>query len=310
MSTQTDAGSDQVPQGPIRAPVNRSWLIKQLIVALVMIGFGAWGLADALVVYPKRGFAAARFLEWQYLQAMQASGRLSQAGVDDPRATFADLRQRDGEKGSLSDWQRAQMAWLEALKYSGGLTPDRTRIPRDRPDETVGTPRERLEALEQEWTKADAGGKKQAPQPLAFYDIPTQWVFVSIGFPVGLYMLFLISKVIRQKYTWDPQAKVLTLPDGSSLGLSDIADFDKRKWQKFLIYLQIKPGHKPHGGTEICIDLLRHRLIEDWILEMERTIFPDRAEPPKAEEGDESEAQDAGEAPSTPQSSQQSSAQS
>lgn len=267
--------------GLVRAPVNRSWWVKQFIVALVMLGFGAWGLADALVIYPKRGFAAARFLEWQYLQKLQESGRLDRASVESPRETLAELARRSSGGVGLSDWEIAQRSWLEALKNTGGLVPERTRIPRDVGGEVVTTASERIEALKTEWTTA-AGGQAKAPQPLTFYDIPVQWLFVSIGFPVGIYLLWLIAKVFRQKYQWDAANKILHLPDGSTLGLADIADFDKRKWHKYLIYLQIKPGNSPHAGKEVMIDLLRHRLIEDWVLEMERILFPDRAE--KAEE--------------------------
>lgn len=263
--------------GLVRAPVNRSWWVKQLIVALVMLGFGVWGLADALVIYPKRGFAAARFLEWQYLQKLQESGRLSRASVDSPRETLTELARRSSGGVALSDWEMAQRSWLEALKNTGGLVPERTRIPRDIAGEVVTSASERIEALKTEWTTA-AGGQAKAPQPLTFYDIPVQWLFVSIGFPTGIYLLWLIAKVFRQKYQWDPANKILHLPDGSTLGLADIADFDKRKWHKYLIYLQIKPGSSPHAGKEVMIDLLRHRLIEDWVLEMERILFPDRVE--------------------------------
>lgn len=57
---------------------------------------------------------------------------------------------------------------------------------------------------------------------------------------------------------------------------SDLADVDSCRWDKFIVYLKIKDGHPRLGGAEIKFDTYRHGKIEDWILAMERTAFPER----------------------------------
>lgn len=269
--------------GTVRARVHRNWVLKMAAIAAVMLGLGAWGVYDAFWAYPDRGHRAARFLEWQYLQKLRETNRLSQASVPDPAAALKDLQRREAAKDRLSDAEVAQLQWLEALRNTYANRPEFTTYPRTNPREEVGSPDERLAALGTEWTQST--GNKKAPTPLTFYDIPMQWVFMIVGFGFGGYLVVLMLKVFGQKYLWDPANKVLTLPDGVKIGLNDIADFDKRAWQKYIIYLQMKPGHPSLGGKELRLDLLRHRQLEDWVLEMERTLFPDRAEPtPAADE--------------------------
>jgi hypothetical protein len=89
-----------------------------------------------------------------------------------------------------------------------------------------------------------------------------------------------IARVARRRYSWDDAEKRLFLPDGSSLVPADVAEFDKRKWDKFLIYLHVKPHHERHAGRELMLDLYQHAPLEDWVLEMERIASPETGEPP------------------------------
>ena len=104
-----------------------------------------------------------------------------------------------------------------------------------------------------------------------------QWLFVVVCLGVGLALTGLILKVKSRTYGWEPVEQRLFLPGGASLVPADIAEFDKRKWDKFLIFLKIKPGHQPLGGREIRLDLLRYNPLEEWILAMERTAYPGNA---------------------------------
>ena len=50
----------------------------------------------------------------------------------------------------------------------------------------------------------------------------------------------------------------------------DITDFDKRKWDKFLVTLSIRDGHPTMPGKKLTLDTYMHNELEPWILEMER----------------------------------------
>ena len=92
------------------------------------------------------------------------------------------------------------------------------------------------------------------------------------------YLLFLFLRVLTRTYRWNPETKTLTLPSGESIAPADLEDVDKRKWDKFIVFLHIKDSHSTLGGKEIRFDTYRHGRIEDWILEMEKVAFPDRIE--------------------------------
>jgi hypothetical protein len=285
--------SDQSPQdqGPLIAPLNKSWLIKMGAIMVVMIGFAVWGYIDATKIYPERGYKASQFLEWQYLQKLAETSDLAKASVDDPAAALTDLKQRMSQGISLSAAESTRFQWLGSLKNTQLLKPEFTRIPRENPREKVTGAAERLDALQKQFTLST--GKAEAPKPLTAYDIPVQWLFVGLGFPIGFYLLGLIIKVSKQKHRFDPATQTLTLHDGTSLTPAQLEDVDKRKWHKYMVALIPAAGH-PRAGQAIELDLLRHRALEDWVLAMERTRFPERAaEEEKAEES----AQDDAEAP-------------
>lgn len=116
------------------------------------------------------------------------------------------------------------------------------------------------------------------------------------------YLGFLLVKVASKTYRWDPATRVLTLPGGVSIGTDDLEDVDKRKWDKFIVFLKIKDSHSQIGGQEVRFDTYRHSHVEEWILEMERTAFPDRVKDEAEESGApaESDPSDGGSEPETP----------
>lgn len=265
------AGTPPSPVGPsalqmTQTAANRPWLLKMIAFLVLLVGFGLWGLYDATSLYPTRGARHASFAKYQYLQLAKDKGRLDgRIGVDDPRAELERLRRARAE-GTLDSLEEAKLDWLTALVRVSRLNPEQTRIA----DAT-----KTFDELEKEWT---TGGKaRAAPKPLAAYDIPVQWLFTVLGLGGGAYLLVHILRVSKRRYQWDPAAQRLTLPDGSNLLPADIEDFDKRKWDKFLIFLKVRPGHQPHGGRELKLDLYHHYPLEDWVLAMERTRFPERA---------------------------------
>ncbi|RMH28699.1 MAG: hypothetical protein D6693_03440 [Planctomycetota bacterium] len=258
--------------------VNPKWLVKIVVFTVLLAGLGAWGLYDALYAYPKRGEASALFSKYEYLRAARDSNELSRASVDDPRAELERLegirvelsQQAEGDTPAArrAQTQLKRLQWLEALRAIGALDPDRTRI---------AQPTAELNELD----SALAG--QVPPKPLAAWDIPLQWVFVVVGFGGALWLVVLILRVRAARYGFDPETRTLTLPGGRTIAPGDLAELDKRKWDKFLVKVLVKEG------APVRLDLLRHTPLEDWILEMERAAG--LAPEPEPESGSESESE-------------------
>jgi len=266
MSTDTPAATT-APAEVTR--LNRPWLAKMIIFASVLLFFGAYGLYDATIAYPDRGLRYASFLEFQYLDVAKSDGVFHRnLGVADPVEELNRLRSTD--KSRLNKVDEARLAWLRALSVVGRLNAEHTKIENNDAKHA---------ALKATWTTAAGGGKK-APKELGRYDILVQWIFVAVGLGGGFWMVILFINVKRQRFTWDAATQTLTLPDGNTLTPADLAEeLDKRKWDKFLVFVKIKPTHPTLGGQSLKLDLYRYTPLESWILAMEKTAFPD-SQPP------------------------------
>lgn len=283
MPEPTTAPQSPPPAGPSeRTRLGPKWLAKTLIFMLILVAFGCWGLYDATTVYPERGINYAENAKWMYLRAARDAGSLFTSSIADPVAAYARLSDSEtlkANQAAASDPKNPkqpqaqveflQYQWLNGLDTIGRLTPEFTKI--EQPEKT-------LQELEAKWK-----GLTQ-PKPLAKWDLPVQWLFVVVGLGGGLTLAALVVKVKSRTYGWEPAEQRLFLPDRSSLVPADIAEFDKRKWDKFLIFLKVRPGHQRHGGKEIKLDLLRYIPLEEWVLAMERTAFPENSPPPAAQE--------------------------
>jgi hypothetical protein len=187
--------------------------------------------------------------------------------IPDPAQELARLEKLD-MPGQVD---MAKKEWLSALALVGDLRPEKT---------TTADPDKTYAELKQLWLSS-AGAAAAQPKPLSWFDIPVQWVFTGIGFGGAAWMLILFLTVARQKYRWEPETMTLTLPDGRSIAPSDLEDVDKRKWDKYLVFLKLKPPH-PLAGRELKLDLYRYKPLEDWVLAMESAAFPDRKQEPDA----------------------------
>ncbi len=287
-----------------RTTLHKPWLFKIVVMTVVVLGFGSWGLFDALVAYPKRGADSASFLEREYLAAADQADReepgvmlrTEQAGdtqrgvsLADPAAELKRLAQGDVRKSIDEDAKnpssrqtlRAQMLlarerWLTALSRIGELRPERT---------TFEDPRAKLAELTTLWQT------RPRPSPLASYDIPSQWIIAGACYVWGAYLLWLFATVASKSYRWDAEEQRLTLPGGASLVPADLAEVDKRKWDKFIVSLMVKPGHERLGGQAVKVDTYRYAKLEDWILEMEAAAFPDTVEPAEGAEMADADAE-------------------
>lgn len=259
-----------------KTTLNRSWLLKMTAIFVVVVAFGSWGLYDASVVFPRRGQAVASYLQLEYLREAEKAGLLMRSAVENPvkelarlgeRETLARLHQTAADPSALGYAQAAvelaRYRWLEALKAIGMLDPESTRL---------DNPGKMLDDLTAAW------GRKGSPKELTAWDIPVQWLIVVVCYGAGLWMVVLFLGAASKSYQWEPDEQRLTLPGGATLVPADIEEFDKRKWHKFLVFLKIRSDHRSLSGKVLKLDLLRYSGLEGWVLEMERTAFPENAE--------------------------------
>lgn len=283
------SASSADPLDLTRTRLSGRWLRKMGLFLLLLIGFGIWGLYDALVAYPDRGENAASYRLYQYLEAAdEAHGFALPLGVPegvtppehrrDIRSRFDDLRRTIKNAGAgARDAQAelAMLAWLDSLSTLGRLKPERVDS-----DLSAEPPRDLLASLRAEW---DA---KDAPKPLSSYDIPVQWLFAAVGLGGGLWLGLHMVGVARKCYGWERPTMTLTLPDGSTLTPDQVAEFDKRKWDKFLFFFKIKPDHPSLGGRELKLDLYQYVPLEEWTVAMHKHARPEDYEDEGADQGE------------------------
>ncbi len=297
--------------------LNRTWLLKIGIFAIAMLGFGVYAVVDAAWLYPRRGLADASAKLGFFLASADKAGLLrpDKIATPDPRATLsaldakgAELRRdaaRESSEGRAAQMEVDRLEWLDSLHRAWKL--DASPKPLGEYDSgTPGAmthkkltfnPATGLGTLESQAKGGPATTTELNPQsllgelnafaaaspkaaPLSAWDLPIQWSFVAVGFGVGAYLIFLLVKCsgIARKITFDEAEQRLTIPSGASFTPADIQDIDKRLWHKF--YVVIITNDAVHH----TLDLLRYVPLEDWVLAMERTRFPDRvAEEEKAE---------------------------
>jgi hypothetical protein len=263
--------------------IRRQWAMKLGLIIVMFIGLGVWGLVDAVSVYPARGRTAASAAEYRYLEA--ARREALGPSITDPAMLKRTLDGKMSSKAAMTEVEKLQQEWLERLSRIGHVKPEFTTIPRENAYERVTDSETRFDELRAVWGEAKTSKKEN---PLAVWDIPSQWLIMAVGLGIGGYILVNFLRGVSRKYTWDPATNRLTLHTGQSITPGDLAEVDKRKWHKFYVTLGIKPGHETLGGKKIEIDLYRYNHLEEWILEMEKTAFPQAAE-----------AQDAGAASAT-----------
>jgi hypothetical protein len=281
--------------------LGRNWLLKTWLFTVLLLVFGFWGLADALYFYPRRGERDAAKCLKNHLVAAEEARVLTatQLKVTDPAATLAELRSRGAEiaaraKSDTADGRAARieltrMEWLESLNKMWALRPEPRLVHSEKgpppkkhyfdmrtgegytitggSEKAAIPPRELLDLL------TTVSNTTNQVTPLSGFDMLFQWVFVVIGFGGGAWMLLTLVRSGLKKYRWEPALQRLTLHDGRAITPADLADVDKRLWHKFFVTLSLR------DGPPYKLDLLRYQPLEDWVLEMERTAFPDRAEP-------------------------------
>ncbi|MCA9304306.1 MAG: hypothetical protein KC996_09305 [Phycisphaerales bacterium] len=258
---------------PTRAPLNTKWVVKMAVVIAALLLFAVLGFYDATVKYPARGERYASYTQWQYLDAARNANNEDfgvferESSVSDPIAELKRLQDPQTQLSTRplrSSMQMARRTWLEALQTIGRLKPEYT---------SFDSPAEKFDELAKKW-----GSTTSLPKPLKSYDIPLQWLILIVCLPLALYVMLRFVRVKALKYTWDESNMELTVPCGASITPADLEEVDKRKWDKFIVFLKLKDEHPTHGGKEIKVDTYQHKYVEEWILAMEKDAFGSQEE--------------------------------
>ncbi len=256
--TTDDRSIQQPASGPTESTsLDRRWAFRIGLMTLGLLVFSLWGFFDATVAYPNRGKKVAESDLRELIRTASDQGKIDQVSTPEPVEELKRLTEREREQGGLKPLEQAKQRWLEALSRVGQLTPDHT---------VIANVSEKKAQLEEAAAKETG---QETPSRLTFWDIPAQWGIMVVCGVLGLWLAGLIARVASVKYRWDGTTKTLFLPGGDSIRPSDIAEFDKRKWHKFLIELRIRPEHATLGGKTVKLDLFRYAKLEGWVLEME-----------------------------------------
>ncbi len=248
-----------------RTTLARRWVLRVVVILVIGWGLFIWGVVDAVMVYPARGRDAASYLKYQYLREVEKA-KTTSASVDDPAAEFTRLKSKKNDN-PMSPVESARFNWLQSLDRVGDMKSEQTRI---------ADAKQEMKDLDARWGVANV----KAPQPLEGYDIPSQWAIAAIGLVIGVWRLVTFLAVAGKKYGWDSATSTITLPGGATLNEADITDYDKRKWDKFIITLGLRDGHST-GKKDLTLDLYPYNELEPWVLELERRGTGSVSEPPK-----------------------------
>lgn len=291
------------PTSTLSTTLNRRWFMKMLVMLIVCFGFGIYGIVDAFYIYPKRGREYSEDRERVYLERLSVPpGRLVEASVPDPKATYAALAARETElqeaeteflkkiastdNGEKMDAQvrllpkaieYARYDWLRSHSYAFTLSGDKT---------TIANPAERFKEL------TTALNSRDKAVPLSAYDMPLQYGYTVLGFGLTLFVIFSIVRTKATKYQYEPDTKTLIVPGGARIAAADLTELDKRKWHKFYVTLITRDGK----ATEL--DLYRFDPLEEWVLVMEKAAGLAKPEEPAAEDAASESAEESPE--STP----------
>ncbi len=274
--------SEIVAQDCAKAPLNPRWAFKLGIITFVVFIVGAWGYWDASSVYPNRGIRYADWAKWQYLEQGKLANSedfgifIRDSSVPNPVEELERLQEPETKTRNLTDAGNssssrhlrasmlvARLNWLEALKVVGMLDAEHTVF--ESPD------RER-DALVEKWRSASV------PKPLHNLDLIVQWMIMAICWFIALLMFVHILKVRMKRYAWDAGSMTLTLPGGQSITPDDLEEVDKRKWDKYIVFLKLKSSHVSLADKEVAVDTYQRKFIEDWILAMEDKAFGSQEE--------------------------------
>lgn len=288
---------------PQTTRIRPMWLGKVLVGLIVCFGFAVWSAYDAIWLYPSKQRDYIEHTELQYLGALRAEGSraftASNASVPDPAETRRALRDMRSEGRSPSTVESARLEWLNAIAILHSLDALASENQEAGPvDPTSGAPNKRTLTLynnpEARWRELDTARQAVGNvSGLAAYDIPLQYLFLVVSSGLSIWLVILLVQVVPKKYRFDPETLTLTTPEGTKIVPDQIIDVDRRKWEKFLLFIRLQGE-----SEERRFDLYRYIPLEDWLLAMEKAsphveAPPDEPEDTPAEDSENASSADA-----------------
>ncbi len=258
-----------------KSKVSFRWLRKMLIVWVIFAGAGAYFAYDGFLAYPARGRAFLEFALNDYLVAAAAENNLTPIGVSVQDPADQLRRLNDTDPGARTPFEQQQHIWLTALSRVENLDAIATQNAALQPGQ--GSPTVFPTPVATLQTVQAATSNQQPPAPLSAYDIPSQhiiWVLCAI------LLAWLTAKIIgaySKAYRFNHDTLELTLPSGQSFTPDQITDVDKRKWDKYLVFMTVQGI-----DGEIKFDGLKYDYLEHWVLKMEKAwpgYVPEDEEP-------------------------------
>ncbi len=274
------------------------WLIKVVIGLLVCIGFAIWSAYDAFWLYPSKQRNYIEHTELLYLDLLQKERFAltpATASVPDPAQTKDQLLTLRDE-GRATPVDVARLEWLNAISIlypldeitrqnAEAAAPDSNAPDPKRTATLYNDPNKRLRDL-----VAARSGLGNATG-LAAYDIPLQYLFLVASAALSIWLISLLLRVVLRRYRYEQDSLTLTTPEGHSFTPDRIVDVDRRKWDKFILFVRLDGEEQ-----ERRFDLYRYLPLEDWLLAMEKAS--PHVEAPPDEPADDSTNHDA---PAQPQ---------
>mgnify|MGYP003662978048 CR=1 FL=1 len=268
-----------------KAPLNKRWTVKLSVIMIIVFGVGIYGYYDAAIAYPARGVRYAEWAKWQYLEQAKLANAEEpgvfryQSSVTNPGEELTRLRDPSSQSSRplRASMMASRLVWLEALQVVGHLTEEHT---------VFESPQEELSQLEADWQTSSV------PKPLHAFDLIVQWLIMGVCWAIALVMAIHMLRVRAKKYSWVADSMTLTIPGGQSITPEDLEEVDKRKWDKFIVFLKIKSDHATLAGQEIAVDTYQHQFVEDWILAMEEKAFGSQEDQDEQHEHDHADDED------------------
>ncbi len=248
--------------------LSKKWKRRMALFFLLFFALGTWGLIDAGYIYPKRGRKAADFLLYQHMTNL--GSLVSRASVADPATRLRELEESDELTGHDLDeynWLTAlsRVANLDAIERRNAAEPDRDY---EKPGFPAAEKRTVFlnsnavySALDERFAGADV------PDPLSAYDLPIQWLIMLAGMLGAAAVAVHFLRAGMKSYRYEPETMRLHFPGGRSATPDELEYIDKRKWDKWFVFVKIEGQ-----PDEIKLDLLKYEPLEDWILGMEKEM--------------------------------------
>jgi len=207
-STSQTTEAAETPQ-TIVARVAPAWWIRSVLVSVLMLGLGLWGLYDYAIGIPEQEQMAQRrqIAEGVKLALEQMTPEAVELALI--ATTTAQTAEMAGQEHDLK-WNETLMVWNAALQSVAAN--------RQMPPELMLQSGTRLEEA------MELYGDVQEP---AAYDRPVQWMFIGSMIFVPFYVFGLI-KYAPKTYSIDPDGTV-HLPH-ETLASADIQDIDMDRW--------------------------------------------------------------------------------